>query len=66
MKKVVIVILFYSVVGCSYSIHKAEINKAKELCENNGGIKYITVSTVSSLVCINGAVFRAYMDEVKK
>lgn len=46
--------------GCTYGVTSADINKAVNLCENNGGVSIIYVFSPGrfNVDCMNGASFR--------
>lgn len=58
MKILIIVLLSFVLCGCGCVISNENIENAKMLCENNGGLNYISVSVgVYDVYCKNGAGF---------
>ncbi len=49
--------LIGGLVGCGNWIKEESIQRAYNLCENNGGIKHLQIFYDDTLVCKNGAEF---------
>jgi hypothetical protein len=61
MKKIILILSMVMLLGgCGVPTYKADIEKAEELCANNGGIRSIRVPSWGdgfSISCNNGAQF---------
>lgn len=61
MKKLLLILIFLMLSGCMRApVSPAEIKKAKELCESNGGLSYLLGSSIwrpTEFKCTNGAEF---------
>lgn len=58
MKKFIVVFIMLMLCGCGCVISIENIENAKMLCENNGGLNYISVNVgVYDVYCKNGAGF---------
>lgn len=58
--KILLLMTALIVSGCGASARTADFDKAKELCEKNGGVAYIWYQSLSykiDVVCKNGADF---------
>jgi len=56
---IAIVFIIILIAGCCGSVTSADIDKAKELCKQNGDLSYISKEFVGySIFCNNGAIFR--------
>ena len=54
---IVVLMLVVPLVGCGGSISSAGVEKAQELCDPNGGLSGLSVSTLHRAYCKNGARF---------
>ncbi len=58
------VILAITIAGCDISMPGADIQRAIELCEPNGGINHLTTKVGGAILkCNNGASFRVIYDD---